>query len=64
MNFDFSGISKTNLETSVEYLQRHILNHPACFFFLEQTIDRQIDPLFLFPNNLLVGNLKVFILTK
>ena len=46
MNFDFSRISKTNLETSVEYLQRHFLNHPACFFFLEQTTDRQIDLLF------------------
>ena len=30
--FAFSRISKTNLETSVEYLQRHFLSHPACFF--------------------------------
>ena len=45
MNFDFPRISKTNLETSVEYLQRHHLNHPARFF-LEQTTDRQIDLLF------------------
>ena len=88
---------QTNLETSVEYLQRHFFNYPACFF-LEQTTDRQIDLLFqilrypahrtdleplpgpsqskicyrlhrkyvflLFPNNLLVCNLKVFIFTK
>ena len=45
MTFDFSRISRTNLETSVEYLQRHFLNHPACFC-LEQTTDRQIDLLF------------------
>ena len=32
MTFDFSRISKINPETSVEYLQRHFLNHPACFF--------------------------------
>ena len=46
MNFNFPRISKTNLETSVKYLQRHFLNHPA-FFFLKQTNDRQIDLLFL-----------------
>ena len=46
MNFDFPRISKTNLETSVKYLQRNFLNHPACFF-LKQTNDRQIDLLFL-----------------
>ena len=45
MTFDFSRISKTNPETSVEYLQRHFLNHPACFF-LEKATDRQIDFLF------------------
>ena len=45
MNFDFPRISKTNLETSMEYLQRHFLDHPASFF-LEQTIDQQIDLLF------------------
>ena len=32
MTFKFSRISKRNLVTSVEYLQRHFLNHPACFF--------------------------------
>ena len=32
MAFDFSRISKTNLETSVEYLQKHFLNQSACFF--------------------------------
>ena len=32
MNFDFSRISKTNPETSVEYLQSHFLSHSACFF--------------------------------
>ena len=31
MTFDFPRISKINLETSVEYLQRHFLNLPACF---------------------------------
>ena len=45
MTFDFSGVSKTKL-TSVEYLKRHFINHHACFFFLEQTTDRQIDLLF------------------
>ena len=45
LQLPFSRISKTNLETSVEYLQSHFLNHPACFF-LEQTTDRQIDLLF------------------
>ena len=30
MNFDFFRISKTNLETSAEYLQRHFVNHSAC----------------------------------
>ena len=30
--FDFSRISKTNLETSVEFVQGHFLNHPAYFF--------------------------------
>ena len=29
MALDFS---KTTLETSVEYLQRHFLNHPTCCF--------------------------------
>ena len=43
MNLHFSRIFKTNLETSVKYLQRNFLNHPACFFFLEQTTDRQIN---------------------
>ena len=42
INFDFARISKTNLETSVEYLQSHFLNHPACFF-LKQTTFKQID---------------------
>ena len=46
MTFDFSRISKTNLETSVEYLQRHFFNHLVCFI-LEQTPDRQIHLLFL-----------------
>ena len=46
MIFSFSRISKTYLETSVEHLQRHLLNHPACFFLLEKTTDRQIDFLF------------------
>ena len=99
MNSDFSRISNTNLETSVEYLQRHFLKPPSCFFFLKQTIDKHTDLLFwvlrypshctdiellpelppwkicyrlhpkiylflLFPNNLLLCNLKVFILTK
>ena len=44
--YDFSRISKTNLETSVEYLQRHFFNHLVCFI-LEQTPDRQIHLLFL-----------------
>ena len=43
MIFDFTRMSKPNPEISVEYLKRHFLNHPACFFFLEQTTDRQID---------------------
>ena len=43
MTFKFSRISQTNLETSVEYLQRHFLKHPARSFFLEQTTDRQLD---------------------
>ena len=46
ITFKFSRISKTNLETSVEYLQRNFLNHPACFYFLEPITDRQIDLLF------------------
>ena len=46
MTFEFSIVSKTNLGTSVEYLQRHFLNHPA-WFFLEQTADRYIDSLSL-----------------
>ena len=29
MTFKFPKISKTNPETSVEYLQRHFFNHPA-----------------------------------
>ena len=42
MTFDFSRISKTNLETSVEYLQRYFLNHPVRFFFWNRLlIDRQ-----------------------
>ena len=45
MTFKFSRISKTNLEPSVEYLQRYFLNHLTCFF-LEQTTDRQIELLF------------------
>ena len=32
MAFDFSRISKTNLENSVEFVQGHFLNHPAYFF--------------------------------
>ena len=44
MTFDFSRISKTNLETSVEYLQRYFFNH--FLFLLEQTTDRQIDLMF------------------
>ena len=36
-----SRISKTNLEISVEYLQRHFLNHLACFFWNRPLIDRQ-----------------------
>ena len=41
VNFDFLRISKANLETSVEYLQRHFLNHPARFFFWNRSlIDR------------------------
>ena len=32
MNFDCPRVSKTNLETSLEYLQRHFLNRPARFF--------------------------------
>ena len=31
MTFEFSRISKTNLEALVEHLQKHFLNHPACF---------------------------------
>ena len=48
MTFKFSIISKINLETSVDYLQRHFHNHSTCFFFffLEKTTDRQIDLLF------------------
>ena len=46
MNFDFSRISKTNLETSVEYLQKAFPQPSCLFFFLEQTTDRQIDLLF------------------
>ena len=42
MTFEFSRISKINLETSVEYLLRYFLNHSAWFFFLEQTADTQI----------------------
>ena len=41
MTVELSRISKTNLETSVEYSQP-----PCLFFFLEQTTDRQIDLLF------------------
>ena len=41
-----SQISKTNL-TSVEYLKRHFLNHPACFFFFFWTTDREKELLFL-----------------
>ena len=44
MTLNFSRISKTNLETSVWYLQGHFLKHPC--FFLEQTNDRGIDLLF------------------
>ena len=33
MNFDFPRISKTNLGTPVEYLQRHFHNYPASFLF-------------------------------
>ena len=95
MTLSFSRISKTNLETSMEDLQRHFLD-PTCFFFLEQTNDRRIDlfwvlryPAYctglellpeppqniksvadyiqkcvflLFPNNLLICNVKVLIL--
>ena len=99
MTFEFSRISETTLEASVEYLQRHFLNHPVCSFFLEQTLNKQIDLLvwvlrypvqctglellaeppqkwnllqitsktnavLLFPNNLLVCNLKVLFLRK
>ena len=39
MTFEFSRISKTNL-TSVEYLKRHFLNHPTCFFWNRPLIDR------------------------
>ena len=39
MTFKFSTISKTNL-TSVEYLKRHFLKHPACFFWNTPLIDR------------------------
>ena len=39
MTFEFFRISKTNL-ISVEYLKRHFLNHPACFFCSRPLIDR------------------------
>ena len=39
MSFEFSRISKANL-TSVEYLKRHFLNHPACFFSNRPLIDK------------------------
>ena len=32
-NFDFPRITKTNLETLMEFLQRHFLRYPACVFF-------------------------------
>ena len=53
MIFDFSKISTTNPETSVEYLQRHFLNQPASFF-LDQTTDRQIEFLLNSPNKKLL----------
>ena len=46
MTFFFSRISKINTKTSMEYLQRHFLNHLAQFFFLQQTTDRQMGLLF------------------
>ena len=46
MTFEFSRISKAQLATSVKYFQRHFLNQIACFFFLKQIPDRQIDLLF------------------
>ena len=96
MTFSFSKISKTDLETSVEYLQKHFLNQPTCFFFRNRPpIERKtclpecwdtlptvlawnrslnllnkksvayyIQNICLFPNNLLVCNLKILILTK
>ena len=45
MTFNFSSISQTSLGNSMEYLQRHFLNHSACFS-LEQTTDINIDRLF------------------
>ena len=32
MTFEFSRISKTNLKTLVEYLQKYFLNNSACYF--------------------------------
>ena len=32
MTYDFSRISKNNIETSAKYFQRHFFNHPAWFF--------------------------------
>ena len=39
MTFEFSRIFKTNL-TSVKYLKRHFLSHPACFFYNRPQVDR------------------------
>ena len=39
MTFEFSKISKTKL-TSVEYSERHFLNHPGWFFWNNLVIDR------------------------
>ena len=36
MTFRVFRISEINLETSMEYLQRHFIKHPACIF-LEKT---------------------------
>ena len=62
-------LPRETYQTLVNYLQRHFFNHPAFFSWtspkenLLQIISK-IYVLFLFPNNLLVCNLKVFIFTK
>ena len=62
-------LPRETYQTLVKYLQRHFLNHPALFSWtspkenLLQIISK-IYVLFLFPNNLLVCSLIIFIFTK